>query len=179
MKHISTYTCTMAVLGLVCAGLCLQSEAGSAKPFRETGLETFVGLHEPGAIQHPFLEDLRMRMGRLEDMAVEMSQSSINNVGGEGVSTAYEFLYVGEDIPRPFAAILKFETVANGDQFVIVGYLFLPATPEDSLVIDAWFLPEEGTGRFLGAGGSITSVVPIPGGYVIEGTMTTVGAAKK
>jgi hypothetical protein len=46
-------------------------------------------------------------------------------------------------------------------------------------VMDLWFVTAECTGRFAGATGKITEGRPLPGGYVLEGTITTVGGSRK
>ena len=89
MKHISRYIHGTTLLGLLCAGLCLQAQAGDTKPFRETGQETLIGIPDPGTIHHPFIDELRAAMGRDENAAYAVAQRSNNNVGGLGISLAY------------------------------------------------------------------------------------------
>jgi hypothetical protein len=72
---------------------------------------------------------------------------------------------------------MKYETMASGDRFVMAGYL-IPQT-DGGFVVNLWFIPSEGTGRFAGATGGVDAGHAIPGGYVLEGTISTVGATKK
>ena len=74
-------------------------------------------------------------------------------------------------------AVMKYETLANGDRFVLEGFFYQLA--DDTIVAEAWFVPDLGTGKFKGATGQLTELRAIPGGYVMEGTITTVGASKK
>jgi hypothetical protein len=71
---------------------------------------------------------------------------------------------------------MKYETLANGDRLVMAGK-FMPQL-DGSYVINMWLVPDQCTGRFAGASMTINVIRAIPGGYVMEGNITTVGETK-
>ena len=165
----------LAVIGLVCAMSPAVKQGGTTKPFKETGYEYFVTGVLPGSFQHPFYQAMREEWGRAEDWAGFVLQTSQNNVGGAGSGIAMECVYWDES--GMFVYALKYEVVANGDQLAMAG-MFSPQS-DGSILSELEFLPAECTGRFAGATGSLPDLWAIPGpGYVFEGTITTVGAAK-
>ena len=98
---------------------------------------------------------------------------------GQRVDHHQRLFQLGTDPAAPQGVVaygLKYEVLANGDKLVMAGY-FIPQA-DGSYVGELQFLPEEGTGRFAGATGLIDVVRAIPGGYVFEGQITTVGATK-
>lgn len=116
----------------------------------------------------------------MEVRSIVAHQFSENNVGGKGNSVAFETIHlVPPSQEAPVGVIvyaMKYEVVANGDRFVMAG-TFTPRT-DGTYIVDVWFEPELGTGRFAGASGSVTDMAPIPNGYIMKGTITTVGATK-
>ena len=151
-------------------------ETAGTKPFRETGTEYVVTALPPGSLPQPLFVEARARYGE-EVWSGVILQLSENNVGGRGSGVAFEAIFVDPTAPKGIVAYgLKSEVLANGDKLVMAGY-FIPQA-DGSYVANVQFLPEEGTGRFAGATGLIDVVRAIPGGYVFEGTITTVGATK-
>ena len=151
-------------------------EAAGTKPFRETGTEPVVSLLAPGSLQQPLFVEARARYGP-ERWSGVILQLSKNNVGGRGSGIAFEAIFVDPTAPKGIVAYaLKYEVLANGDKLVMAGY-FIPQL-DGSYVANLQFVPAEGTGRFAGATGLIDVVRAIPGGYVFEGTISTVGATK-
>jgi len=150
------------------------AQAGDTKPFKETGTEYIVTDLPSGSLQQDLFKDARALYGA-EVWSGVIHQFSQNNVGGTGSSVAFETVHL--TATGVIVYVMKYETVANGDRFVTAGY-FIPQA-DGTFVVDVWFVPEQGTGRFAGATGTITDVTPRPGGYVLGGTITTAGAAKK
>jgi hypothetical protein len=144
--------------------------ADPAKPFKETGTEYIVTDLAAGSLPQPLFKEARGLYGP-EFWSGVMHQFSQNNVGGSGNSVAFETVH--RTLTGVIVYVMKYETVANGDRFVMAGS-FVPQA-DGSLVGELWFIPEQGTGRFAGATGTITDVTGVPGGYILEGTITTVG----
>jgi len=157
-------------------------QADDLKKFKETGKEYVVTSLAPSSLPQPIFAEARERHGaHTQVWCGVLHQFSENNVGGKGNSVAFEQVhYVADDPAIPTGVIvylMKYETVANGDRLVMAGY-FIPQT-DGSLAANGWFIPSECTGRFAGATGKFDTVVGIPGGYIVEGTISTVGATKK
>jgi hypothetical protein len=138
-----------------------------------------VTLLATNALLQPLFVDARAIHGaETVSAAVVAHQFSENNVGGKGASVAFEQVHrVTPTTEIPTGIILyamKYETVANGDRLVMAGK-FIPQL-DGTYVGDLWFVPEQGTGRFAGATGTINVVRAIPGGYLMQGTITTVGS---
>ena len=151
-------------------------KAGATKKFTETGQEYFVTALAPGSLSQPLFVDARARYGQ-EVWSGAILQLSENNVGGRGSAIAFEAVFADPTAPKGIVAYgLKYEVLANGDKLVMAGY-FIPQA-DGNYVAELRFLPEEGTGRFAGATGLLDVVRAIPGGYVFEGKITTVGATK-
>lgn len=154
-------------------------QAEDTKPFHETGTEYLVTDLKPGALPQPFFEQARSEHG-LEVWSGIAHQFSENNSGGKGNSVTFEALFLVAPSQEAPAGVLiyamKYEVVANGDRFVMAG-TFAPKG-DGTYLADLWFEPALGTGRFAGATGTITDLTPIPNGYVMNGTITTVGATK-
>jgi hypothetical protein len=160
----------------------------NTKPFKETGQDYVVTPLTPGvaALPQDIFADARVAHGP-ELWCGVIHQFSECTVGGKGTSVAFEAVHYypgyfpgvtqGDPPPGRIYYIMKYETTANGDRFVIEGY-FIPQS-DGTLLAEAWFVPELGTGKFEGATGQLTELRAIPGGYVMEGTITTVGASKK
>lgn len=152
-------------------------EAGGAKKFKETGTEYIVTALTPGSLPQPLFVNARALYGS-EVWCGVIHQLSKNNIGGRGSGVVFEAVFVDPTAPTGIVVYgMKHEVVANGDKLVMAG-CFIPQ-PDGSFVADVKFLPDEGTGRFAGATGTINVVKGIPGGYVFEGTITTVGVATK
>ena len=176
MKHIDRiirWGGLAAVVGLVCAMSPAGKQSGNTKPFKETGTEYTVTGLGPGALTQPFFVEARELYGD-EYWSGVIHQFSQNNVGGKGNSVLFEAVHGTES--GVIIAVMKYETVANGDRFVMAGYI-IPQT-DGTYVADIWLIPEQGTGHFAGATGTFTDIAPAPGGYILEGTITTVGATK-
>jgi len=151
-------------------------EATGTKKFKETGQEYLIAALPPGSLQQPLLVEARARYGE-EVWSGVILQLLENNVGGRGSAVAFEAVFADPTAPQGIVAYgLKYEVLANGDKLVMAGY-FIPQA-DGSYVAELQFLPAEGTGRFAGATGLIDVVRAIPGGYVFEGTISTVGATK-
>jgi hypothetical protein len=161
-----------AVIGLVCA----MSPDGT-KPFKETGLEPFLTAVTPGSFKQKLFVDARALYGT-EVWAGTILHTSQNNVGGAGSGLVLEAVFADSTAPQGRVVyILKYEVVANGDKLVFGGGLV--PQKDGTFVVNLEFLPDECTGRFAGATGSITKGAATPGpGYIFEGTITTVGATK-
>ncbi len=167
---------TLAVAVTLCA---TSAQAGETKAFKETGTEYVVTALATNALLQPLFVEARATHGaETVRWAGVIHQFSENNVGGKGGSVAFEQVHGVTPTPEiPTGTIvyaIKYETVANGDRLVMAGK-FIPQL-DGSYVGDMWFVPEQGTGRFAGATGTIDVLRAIPGGYVLEGTITTVGA---
>jgi hypothetical protein len=170
-------TALAVVIGLTCALSLSTAQGGDTKPFKETGTETVVTGLGPGALLQPLFAEARETYGP-EVWSGIILQYSHNNVGGRGVSVLFEAVHLDPAAPTGvIIAVMKYETVANGDQFVVSGYVVPQG--DGTYAIDASLEPGLGTGRFANATATFTKLAAIPGGYVLEGTMTTVGAAKK
>ena len=170
---------TLAVAVTMCV---TSAQAGETKAFKETGSEYVVTTLAANALLQPLFVEARANHGAETVVwAGVIHQFSVNNVGGKGSSVAFEQVHRLTPTPEiPTGTIvyaMKYETVANGDRLVMAGK-FIPQL-DGSYVGDMWFVPDQGTGRFAGATGTIDAVRAIPGGYVLEGTITTVGATKE
>jgi len=166
----------VAAIGLVCAMSTGGYGDANSKPFKETGKEYFITGVIPGSFEHPFFEAVREEWGRTEDWAGFVLHAQQNNVGGAGSGVALECVYHDES-GTTFVYAMKFEVVATGDHLVMAG-MFVPQA-DGSIVGELEFLPEECTGRFAGATGSLPVIKATPGpGYIFEGTITTVGATE-
>jgi hypothetical protein len=167
----------------VAVTLCVTSaQAGDTKKFTETGQEYLVTSLATNALLQPLFVQARATHGaetaRWSGVAHQFSE---NNVGGKGSSVAFEQVHGVTPTPEiPTGTIvyaMKYETVANGDRFVMAGK-FIPQL-DGSYVCDLRLVPDQGTGRFAGATGTINVIRAIPGGYVMEGTITDLGEAKQ
>lgn len=159
--------------------LCLTSaQAGDTKKFTETGHEYIVTQLANDALLQPFFVEAREKPGAGQVVWAGVGhQFSENNVGGKGSSVMFEQVQLDPGSPTGIIVFaMKYETVANGDRLVMAGK-FIPQS-DGSYVSDLWFVPDQGTGRFAGATGNMNVLRAIPGGYVIEGTITTIGAIK-
>jgi hypothetical protein len=168
-----------ALVGLVCTLAVANAQAGDTKPFKETGQEYVVTPLTPGgdALPQPFFAAARALYGK-EVWAGVIHQFSKCSMGGKGTSVAFEAVHLDPTKPKgSIIFIMKYETLANGDRFVVEGFFY--QLMDETIVAEAWFVPELGTGKFEGATGQLTELRAIPGGYVMEGTITTVGASKK
>ncbi len=154
------------------------AQAGDTKKFTETGHEYIVTQLANEALVQPFFVEVREKPGAGPVVWAGVGhQFSENNVGGKGSSVVFEQVQLDADSPTGMIVYaMKYETVANGDRLVMAGK-FIPQL-DGSLVSDLWFVPDQGTGRFSGATGNINVLRAIPGGYVMEGTITTIGAMK-
>ena len=175
------WSCLAATIGLACAISIGIAQINDTKKFKETGTEYIVTSLAPSSLPQPIFAEARERHGAdTQVWCGVMHQFSENNVGGKGNSVAFEQVhFVADDPTIPtgiIVYIMKYETMADGDRFVMAGY-FMPQT-DGSLVGRAWLIPGEGTGRFAGANAILDNIRPIPEGYVIEGTISTVGATK-
>jgi hypothetical protein len=143
--------------------------ADHAKPFKETGTEYIVTGLNLGSLPQPLFEQARSDYG-MEVWSGVAHQFSENNVGGRGNSVAFETVHLDPTAPAGIIVYaMKYETVANGDRLVMAGY-FIPQA-DGTYVVDVWFVPELGTGRFAGATGSVTDMTAIPNGYIMKGTI--------
>jgi hypothetical protein len=181
MKHrsqIIRWSGLVAAIGLLGAMSPGAPPESHTKPFKETGLEPFLTGVTPGSFEQQLFVDARALYGT-EVWAGVILHTSQNNVGGAGSGLVLEAVFADPTAPAGVVVcVMKYEVVANGDQLVFGGS-FVPQA-DGSLVADLEFFPSEGTGRFAGATGSITKATATPGpGYILEGTITTVGAAKK
>ena len=161
----------------VAVTLCVTSaQAGETKPFKETFTEFLVTSLNPGALSQPFFQEAREHLGtELWSGVVQLSTHS--NVGGAGNSVGFENVHAYPAGPRgTILYLMSYETTANGDRLVWAG----TAIPQldGSFVAHLEFVTEQCTGRFAGATGVIDSVRAFPGGAVLEGTISTVGATK-
>jgi len=177
-KQLIRWCGLAAVVGLACAVAFGGAMANGTKKFKETGQEYIVTALSHDALPQPFFAEARALHGpETVVWCGVLHQFSECNVGGRGNSVAFEQVhYLGESEEFPMGTIIyvmKYEVVANGDKLVGAGW-FIPQA-DGSLVAEMEFLPEQGTGRFAGATGLATELRAIPGGYVIEGTITMVG----
>ena len=167
----------------VAVAMCVASaQAGDAKKFTETGQEYVVTSLATNALMQPVFVEARALHGpETVSWSGVAHQFSENNVGGKGSSVAFEQVHRVTPSPEiPTGTIvyaMKYETLANGDRLVMAGK-FIPQL-DGSYVADLWFVPDQGTGRFAGATGTIDVLRAIPGGYVMEGRITTVAETKK
>ena len=167
---------TLAVAVTMCV---TSAQAGDTKKFIEAGSEYVVTTLATNALLEPLFVEARANHGAETVVWAGVAhQFSVNNVVGKGSSVAFEQVHGVTPTPEiPTGTIvyaMKYETVANGYRLVMAGK-FIPQL-DGSYVADLWFVPDQGTGRFAGATGKIDVVRAIPGGYVMEGTITTVGA---
>ena len=180
-KQVLHWCGLVAVVGLACAVAYGGIKADGTKKFKETGQEYIVTTLANDALLEPLFTQARALYGPETVVWCGVAhQFSECNVGGRGNSVAFEQVhYLGQSEALPMGTIIyimKYEVVANGDKFVVAGW-FIPQA-DGSLVAEMEFLPELGTGRFAGATGTADEVRPIPGGYVIEGTISNVGGDK-
>lgn len=168
-----------ALAGLVCMLALGNAQAGDTKHFKETGQEYLVTDLTPGvgALRQPFFAEARSLYG--DELWVGVIHSfSVNNVGGKGTGITFEAVHLCPGAPKgTIIYVMGYKTMENGDRLVMEGY-FIPQE-DGTLQAEGRLVPELCTGKFAGATGSITELRPIPGGYVLEGTITTVGATKQ
>lgn len=168
-----------ALAGLVCTLVLGNAQAGDTKRYKETGQE-YVVTHLTagvGALPQPIFAEARSRYGD-EVWAGVIHASFVNNVGGKGTGISFEAVHYCPGAPKQqIIYVIAYKTMENGDRLVMEGW----AIPQldGTLQAEGWLVPELGTGKFAGATGFFTELRPIPGGYVMEGTMSTVGATKK
>ena len=165
----------MAVIGLTGAICSDPVQAGETKPFKETFTEFLVTSLNPGALLQPFFEQGRALYGT-EVWSGVVQLSTQSNVGGSGTSVGFENVYAYPAGPKGIILyLMAYEATANGDRLGWAG----TAIPQldGSFVAHLEFVTEQCTGRYAGATGVINSVRAFPGGAVLEGTITTVGAA--
>jgi len=179
MHRILRWGGLAAAVGLVTAMSIDSDEAGGTKTFTETGQEYVVTSLSKDALLQPLFVEARALHGPASVVwCGVVHQFSECNVGGRGNSVAFEQVHAvptsGQFPKGRIIYAMKYEVVANGDKFVMAGS-FIPQT-DGSFVSHLELLPQQGTGRFAGATGLIDVVKPIPGGYVFEGKITTVGA---
>ena len=163
----------LAIAVTVCA---TSAQAGETKPFKETFTEFLVTSLNPGALTQPFFQEGRALHGT-EVWSGVVQLFTHSNVGGGGTSVGFENAYAYPAGPTGIILyLMAYETTANGDRLVWAG----TAIPQldGSFVAHLEFVTEQCTGRFAGATGVIDSVRAVPGGGILEGTITTVGAIK-
>jgi hypothetical protein len=175
MKHIEQiirWGGLAAVLGLAWAISTGRTQAAETRPLTETGTEYVVTSVTPGSLPQDIFKQARERHG-LEVWSGVLHQFIENNVGGKGSVVEFENVY--RDASMPTGRIVyawRSAVMANGDKLVTEGY-FIPQT-DGTLVANVWLVPELGTGRFAGATGAYTDLLPIPGGFGAKGTITLV-----
>lgn len=166
----------------IAVAMCVAGvQAGEVKKFKETGWEYVVTPLEKDALVQPLFVQARTVHGpETVRWCGVLHQFTENNVGGKGNSVAFEQVHRVTPSPEvPTGTIvyaMKYEVLANGDRLVIAGK-FIPQL-DGSYMADLGFVSAECTGRFAGAAGTIDVVRAIPGGFVFEGTISTVGAIK-
>ena len=151
-------------------------EAAGTKKFKETFTEFIVTPLNPGALPQPFFEQGRARYGQ-EVWSGIVQLSPQNNVGGSGTAVGLENVHLYPDGPTGIILyLMAYQTTASGDRLVWAG----TAIPQldGSFVAHLEFVTDQCTGRFAGATGVIDTIRAFPGGAVLEGTITTVGATK-
>jgi len=181
-EQITRWGSLAAAVGLACAMSIGSVRADDSKKFKETGKEYIVTSLAPSSLLEPLFVEARERHGADTQIWSGVGhQFSENNVGGKGNSVMFEQVHMvapTSEIPTGVIVYgMKYETVANGDRFVMAGY-FIPQT-DGSYVANLWFVPSQGTGRFAGVTGKIGTVIGIPGGYILEGTINIVSTTKK
>lgn len=179
MKHLNRilgWGGLVAVLGLICALSTGSALAGDTKTFKETFAESVVTALNPGALPQPLFEEARALHGS-EVWSGVVHLFTQSNVGGNGNSVAFENVHAYPAGPKGLILyVMVYETTASGDKLVMAGTAIPQA--DGSYLTDIQFLPDQCTGRFAGATGGVNSLRPFPGGAVMEGTITTVGATK-
>lgn len=184
MKRISRIISSSGLATILATGvaMCVTSaQAGDTKKFTETGTAYVVTSLATDALLQPLFVEARATHGA-ETVAWSgvAHHFSENNVGGKGASVAFEQVHVVTPSPEiPLGIIvyaMKYETLANGDRLVMAGF-FTPQA-DGSYAADVRFVSTECTGRFAGATGKIDVLRAIPGGYLLQGTISTVGGAK-
>ena len=167
----------------VAVALCAASaQGGDTKKFMETGTEYVVTPLEKNALVQPLFVEARATHGpETVRWCGVLHQFTGNNVCGKGNSVAFEQVHritPSPEVPTgTMVYVMKYEVLANGDRLVMAGK-FIPQL-DGSYVANVWFVSAQCTGRFAGATGIIDVVRAIPGGFLLQGTISTVGDSNK